>query len=170
MSDFSQPMQDAFNQQINNELFSSYSYLSMAAYLEAEQFTGCAQWMRMQSQEEYEHAMRLYDFLIARGGRVKLTPIEQPPSDFESIPHVFECSQQQEKKVTAQINAMYGLALSEKSYAALVELEWFVKEQVEEEKTIRDIVHKFNLVKDDPSSLLDLDRDLGERKEDGDGE
>lgn len=165
MSDFSQPMQDAINQQINNELFASYSYLSMSAYLEAQQFTGCAQWMRMQSQEEYSHAMRLYDFLIARGGRVKLEPIPQPQTDFESVPHVFECSQSQEKTVTDQINAMYGLALSEKSYAALVELEWFVKEQVEEEKAIRDIVHKFNLVKDDPSSLLDLDRDLGSRKE-----
>lgn len=169
MSDFSQPMQNAINQQINNELFSSYSYLSMSAYLEAQQFTGCAQWMRMQSQEEYSHAMRLYDFLIARGGRVKLEPIAQPQTDFDSIPHVFECSQAQEKTVTEQINAMYGLALSEKSYAALVELDWFVKEQVEEEKTIRDIVHKFNLVKDDPASLLDLDRDLGSRQEE-DGE
>lgn len=169
MTDFSQPMQDAINEQINNELFSSYSYLSMAAYLEAEQFTGCAQWMRLQSQEEHEHAMRLYDFLIARGGRVQLKPIGQPQVDFESVPHVFECAQQQERTVTEQINAMYGLALSEKSYAALVELDWFVKEQVEEEKTIRDIVHKFNLVKDDPSSLLDLDRELGERKEE-DGE
>ncbi|QDT68079.1 Ferritin [Planctomycetes bacterium MalM25] len=165
MAEFSQPMQDAINAQINNELFASYSYLAMSAYLEEQQFTGCAQWMRMQSQEEYAHAMRFYDFLIARGGRVKLAPIEQPPVDFESIPHVFECSQKQEATVTAQINDMYGLALSEKSYAALVELEWFVKEQVEEEKTIRDIVHKFNLVKDDPASLLDLDRELGERKE-----
>lgn len=170
MSDFSQPMQDAFNTQINNELTASYSYLAMSAYLEAQQFLGCAQWMRMQSQEEYSHAMRLYDFLIARGGRAKLAPIGQPQIDFESVPHVFECSQEQEKKVTAQINEMYGLALSEKSYAALGELDWFVKEQVEEEKTIRDIVHKFNLVKDDPASLLDLDRDLGERKEDDEGD
>ncbi len=169
MADFSQPMQDSINQQINNELFSSYSYLSMSAYLEGQQFTGCAQWMRMQSQEEYTHAMRLYDFLIARGGRIELRPIGQPQTEFESIPHVFECAQAQEKAVTAQINDMYGLALSEKSYAALVELEWFVKEQVEEEKTIRDIVHKFNLVKDDPSSLLDLDRELGDRKEEDEG-
>ena len=170
MADFSQPMQDAINAQINNELFSSYSYLSMAAYLEAEQFTGCAQWMRLQSQEEYEHAMRFFEFLIDRGGRVELRPIAQPQTEFESVPHVFQCAQAQEKTVTAQINEMYGLALSEKSYAALVELEWFVKEQVEEEKTIRDIVHKFNLVQDDPASLLDLDRELGERKEEEGGE
>ena len=170
MSDFSQPMQDAINQQINNELFSSYSYLSMSAFLEAEQFTGCAQWMRLQSQEEYAHAMRLYEFLIARGGRVHLKPIEQPQVNFESVPQVFEAAQAQEKTVTSQINDMYGLALAEKSYAAMVELEWFVKEQVEEEKTIRDIVHKFNLVKDDPASLLDLDRELGDRKPEDEGD
>ena len=170
MSDFSQPMQDAINDQINNELFSSYSYLSMSAYLESQQFTGCAKWMRMQSQEEYAHAMRLYDFLIARGGRVKLKPIEQPPIEFESVPHVFSCAQQQEKTVTAQIDSMCELAFTEKQFAALVELEWFVTEQVEEEKSIRDIVHKFNLVANDPASLLDLDRELGERTPEGEGE
>ncbi len=163
MSDLSAAMQDAINDQINNELFSSYSYLSMSAYLEHQQFLGCAQWMRMQSQEEYAHAMRLYDFLTARGGRVKLKPIAQPEVEFESIPNVFEKSMQQEKTVTAQINDLYELAFEQKAFAAMAELDWFVKEQVEEEKTIRDIVHKFNLVKDDPASLLDLDRELGSR-------
>lgn len=167
MSDFSQPMQDAINQQINNELYSSYSYLSMAAYLESQLFTGCANWMRMQSQEEYSHAMRLFEFMIAHGERVKLLPISEPSIEFESVPHVFQCAQKQEKTVTSQINAMCELAFKEKAFAALVELEWFITEQVEEEKTIRDIVHKFDLVADDPASLLDLDRELGERKEEG---
>lgn len=171
MSELNPKLQEGINAQINNELFSSYSYLSMAAYLEHEQFLGCASWMLAQSKEENEHAMRLYDFMAARHARVILKPIEQPMVDFESVPHVFEMSMKQEQKVTSQIEALCEIAYNERAFAAIVELEWFIKEQVEEEKTIRDIVHKFNLVKDDPSSLLDLDRELGERKpEEGEAE
>jgi ferritin len=159
----SQVVQNAINEQINNELFSSYSYLSMSAYCEYKQFTGCASWMRLQSQEEYGHAMRLYDFLIARHGRLELRPIAQPQVDFESVPHVFDVALEQEETVSAQIDALYELAFNEMAFAALVELEWFVKEQVEEEKTARDIVHKFHLVEHDPAALLDLDRELGAR-------
>jgi ferritin len=157
-------MQDAINKQINNELFAMYSYLSMSAYCEHKQFRGCASWMRIQSQEEYTHAMRLYDFLVARQGRVKLLPIAQPQIDFKSVPEVFQTALDQEKGVTEQINALYEMAFSEKAFAALVELEWFINEQVEEEKTARDIVYKFQLVKDDPAALLDLDRELGARQ------
>ncbi|MBX3427401.1 MAG: ferritin [Pirellulales bacterium] len=156
-------VQSAINDQINNELFSSYSYLSMAAWCEHEQFTGCAHWLRLQSAEEYAHAMKLYDFLIARNGRVLLRPIAQPEVDFPSIPQVFEASLAQEQRVSAQIDALYELAFHEKAFAALVELEWFITEQVEEEKSAREIVHKFNMVKDDPASLLDLDRELAAR-------
>ncbi len=166
MSSLSQVMTDAINEQINNELFSSYSYLSMSAYCEHQQFAGCATWMRAQSHEEYTHAMRLYDFLIARGARVKLAPISEPQHDFESVAAVFSIAYAQEQGVTGQIERLYELAFKEKAFAALVELEWFIKEQVEEEKTARDIVHKFNLVQDDPASLLDLDRDLGTREAD----
>jgi ferritin len=160
----SQVIQEAVNQQINNELFSSYSYLSMAAYCEHEQFVGCARWMRMQSEEENVHAMRLYDFLIARNGRVKLRPVAAPQVDFDNIPQVFERALAQEQTVTGQIDALYELALKEKAFTALVELEWFIQEQVEEEKTAREIVHKFQMVKSDPAALLDLDRELGARQ------
>jgi ferritin len=156
-------VQEAINRQINNELFSMYSYLSMSAYCEFEQFTGCAHWMRLQSQEEYTHATRLYDFLIARQGRVKLLPIAQPEIEFKSLLDVFQKALAQEQAVTAQINSLYELAFKEKAFAALVELEWFINEQVEEEKTAREIVHKFQLVGDDPASILDLDRELGAR-------
>jgi ferritin len=159
-----QAMQEAVNEQINNELFSMYSYLSMSAYCEHKQFRGCAHWMRVQSQEEYGHAMRLYDFLIARQGRVKLLPIAQPQIDFASVPEVFQKALEQEQTVTAQINSLYEKAFKEKAFAALVELEWFINEQVEEEKTARDIVAKFELVKGDPAALLDLDRELGARQ------
>ncbi len=165
----SQVMQEAINEQINNELFASYSYLSMSAWCEHQQFTGCALWMRMQSDEERNHALRLHDFLLARNARVMMKPIAQPTVDFESVAAVFEMALAQEQEVTAQIDKLYELAFKEKAFAALVELEWFITEQVEEEKTAREIVHKFKLVKDDPASLLDLDRELGERKpDDGD--
>jgi ferritin len=157
-------VQDAINEQINNELFAMYSYLSMSAYCEHKQFRGCAHWMRLQSQEEYGHAMRLYDFLIVRQGRVKLLPISSPQIDFKSIAETFEKALAQEQTVTQQINKLYELAFSEKAFAALVELEWFINEQVEEEKTARDIVYKFHLVKDDPAALLDMDRELGARQ------
>jgi ferritin len=156
-------MQGAINEQINNELFAMYSYLAMSAYCEHKQFRGCAHWMRLQSEEEHLHAMRLYDFLIARQGRVKLLPIAEPQFDFASVPEVFQKALQQEQKVTSQINTLYEMAFKEKAFAALVELEWFINEQVEEEKTARDIVYKFELVKGDPAALLDLDRELGAR-------
>ena len=157
-------VQKAINEQINNELFSSYSYLSMAAYCEHEQFQGCAHWMRVQSQEEYGHAMKLYDFLIARNGRVELMPIAQPQIKFTKVTEVFQKALEQEQMVTQQIDALFELALKEKAFAAMVELEWFVQEQVEEEKTASEIVHKFKLVGHDPAALLDLDRELGARQ------
>jgi ferritin len=137
--------------------------MSMSAYCEHKQFRGCAHWMRVQSQEEHVHAMRLYDFLIARQGRIKLRPIDEPQFDFASVPDVFLKAYEQEQSVTAQINSLYEMAFKEKAFAALVELEWFINEQVEEEQTARDIVYKFQLVKDDPAALLDLDRELGAR-------
>ena len=162
-----QVVQDALNDQINIELSSSYGYLAMSAYCELNNFLGSAHWMQLQSREEHEHAMKLYNFLIARGCKVKLTGLEAPQGEFESIPHVFACALEQEHKVSESINNLYELAHQEKAFAALVELQWFITEQVEEEKSVREIVAKFQMLKDDPSALLDLDRELGERKPDG---
>ncbi len=159
----SQVMQDAINEQINNELLASYTYLSMAVWCEHEQFVGCSHWMRLQSEEERVHAMRLADFLLARNGRVVLQAIGQPEADFESVVQIFEKALAQEQVVTKQIDGLYELAFNEKAFAALVELEWFITEQVEEEKTAREIVHKFHMVKDDSAALLDLDRELSGR-------
>ncbi len=159
----SQVVQDAINDQINLEFFSSYSYLAMSAFCESQQFVGCAHWLRLQSTEEQAHALRLYEFLIARGCRVAFKDIQSPQLEFGSIPEVFEKALAQEQTVTEQIDSLYELAFQEKAFAALVELEWFIKEQVEEEKTAREIVHKFQMVRDDPASLLDMDRELGAR-------
>lgn len=165
----SQVMQDAINDQINNELYSSYFYLSMSAWCEHQQWVGCAKWLRLQSQEENEHALRLQDFLLAHDCRVILRAIEQPEVDFESLVQIFEKSLAQEQLVTKQIDALYELATKEKAFAALVEMEWFITEQVEEEKTVREIVHKVQMLQDDPSALLEMDRDLGQRKQDSAG-
>jgi ferritin len=157
-------VQEALNEQINVEFHSSYSYLAMAAYCEHIGFNGCATWFRIQSQEENGHAMKLYDFMLARGCIVRLRAISAPDATFGSIPDVFSRAHQQEQEVTNSIDRLYELAYREKAFAALVELQWFIKEQVEEEKTIRDILAKIELIKNDPSAMIDLDRELGARK------
>jgi ferritin len=159
-----QVVQDAINEQVNAELSASYSYLAMSAFCERINFTGCAKWFRVQSQEEYAHAMRLFDFVIARGGKVELTEIKGPRVEYQSIVEVFETAYKQEQKVTQQINGLYDTAFKAKSFDAVVHTEWFVNEQVEEEKTMREIVAKLQMIKDDPPSLLDMDRELGARQ------
>jgi ferritin len=154
---------EAINRQINAELTASYSYLAMSAFCARQAFNGCAHWLRLQSQEEYGHAMKLYDFLIARDGVVELGGMAAPTLKYPSIASVFEAALAQEQEVSRQIDALYELAFKEKAFSATVELQWFITEQVEEEKSARDIVAKFRLVGDDPASLLDLDRELGAR-------
>jgi ferritin len=160
----SQIVQDAINTQINNELSASYSYLAMSAYCQRINFVGAARWLRAQSREEYGHGMKLFDFLLARNGKVKLTAVPEPRHEFDSVAHVFEQALAQEVEVSGQIDKLYELVFKEKAFAALVELQWFLQEQVEEEKTAREIVGKFQLVGADPASLLDLDRELGGRQ------
>ncbi len=160
---FSQVMLDALNDQINMELRSAYAYLAMSAYCERMHFRGCAGWLRVQSQEELGHAMKLFDFLRDRGEKIVLKALPEVPTDFASIPDVFEQAVQHEVAVTEKINSIYELAFREKVYAAAAQLEWFLTEQVEEEKTTRDIAIKFNLVRNDSAALLDMDRELGAR-------
>jgi ferritin len=153
----------AINRQIHSELSASYAYLAMSAYCERQKFTGAARWLRLQSQEEHMHAMKLFDFVLARDERVELTALDQPRQEFGSVAEVFERALQQEQEVSGQIDALYETAFKEKAFAAVAELQWFLTEQVEEEKTAREIVAKFKLVGNDPASLLDLDRELGSR-------
>ena len=160
---------DAITRQIANEFGASFSYLSMAAWCEHHKYMGAGHWLRTQSQEEHGHAMKLFDFVLARNHAVRLPGIEQPRSDFESIVDVFERSLAQEQEVSRQIDALYELAFKEKVFAAMAELQWFITEQVEEEKTVREIVAKFHMVKDDPASVLDLDRELGGRAPEREG-
>ena len=153
----------AINVQINSEFGAWYQYLAMAAFCEREQFSGAAAWLKAQSAEEYLHGMKLFDFVHARNGVVELLQISQPARDFDSFGEVFEIALKQEEAVTAQINMLYELCFKSKAFAEMTELQWFLTEQVEEEKTARQLVAKFRLVGDDPGSLLDLDRELGTR-------
>jgi ferritin len=154
---------EAINRQINAELNASYTYLAMAAFCARQAFNGCARWLRLQSTEEYGHAMKLYDFLIARDGTVELKAMAEPKQTYDSIAEVFQTAYAQEQDVSKQIDQLYELTFKERAFAATVELQWFLTEQVEEEKSARDIVAKFKLVGNDPASLLDLDRELGAR-------
>ena len=154
---------EAITKQIAAEFNASFSYLSMAGWCEHHKLMGAGQWLRAQSREEHGHAMKLFDFVLARDYAVKLPGIDQPRSDFDSIVAVFEAALAQEQEVSRNIDALYELAFREKVFAAMAELQWFITEQVEEEKTVREIVAKFHMVKDDPASILDLDRELGGR-------
>lgn len=154
---------DAINGQINSELSASYSYLAMSTWCERQKFTGAARWLRLQSQEEHMHAMKLLDFLLARDCTVSLVAIEAPQASFSSLLDVFEQGLKQEQQVSRQIDSLYETAFKEKAFAAVAELQWFLTEQVEEEKTAREIVAKLAMVADDPASLLDMDRELGAR-------
>lgn len=159
----SKTVQDAMNEQINNEFYSAYQYLAMAAYCESVNLPGFAQWMRTQSQEETEHAMKFYDFILDRNGRVVLQAIEGPVIEFGSPLEVFEQALEQEQKVTAMINDLYGLAVKESDYASQAFLQWFVTEQVEEEKNAGDVVETLKMVGDKSEMLFLLDRELGQR-------
>jgi ferritin len=135
----------------------------MSAWCERQKFTGAARWLRLQSQEEYLHAMKLFDFVLARDAKVELKPLNEPAQTFSSLADVFEKALAQEQDVSRQIDALYETAFKEKAFAAVAELQWFLTEQVEEEKIGREIVAKYKLIGNDPASILDMDRELGER-------
>lgn len=158
-------MQDAMNEQINKEFFSSYLYLSMAAYFEERNLSGFAHWMRMQADEERGHAMRFYDFIVDRGGRVVLKAIDAPKTDWSSSLEVAQEVAEHEAKVTASIYSLYELAMQEKDYPAQTMLQWFINEQVEEEKNAAEIVANLKLIEERGTAVLMLDKQLGKRKD-----
>jgi ferritin len=159
----SQKMQDAINAQINAELYSSYLYMSMAAYFETLNLSGMANWMTIQAQEEKFHADKFYHFLNERGGRVIFSAIDAPETEWDSPLAVFEATLAHEQKVTGLINDLMDLARSEKDHASEIFLQWYVSEQVEEESSADDIIAKMKLVKDHPQGLFMMDQQLSQR-------
>ena len=159
-----QTVQEALNRHINEEFYASYLYLSMSAYCESEDLPGFAHWLRIQSQEEYAHAMNLYDFVQDRQGKVTLFPIEQPTVEFGSVLDVMEATLAHEQEVSRLINRLYELATQQSDYPTQVHLQAFITEQVEEEKTAADIIAKLRMIGEDFSSLLLLDNELATRQ------
>jgi len=159
----SKAMQDALNEQINKELFSSYLYLSMSAYFEDKNLPGFAKWMSMQAEEEREHAMKFYDHLIDRGGRALLKGIDAPKTEWTSNMNAFQEAMAHEQFITKSIYELYELALEEKDYPAQILLQWFISEQVEEEKNASEIIASLELIEERGTAVLMLDKQLGKR-------
>jgi ferritin len=156
-------VQDAFNEQIKNELFSGYLYLSMSAHFDNENLPGFAKWMRLQAQEELAHAMRLFDYVLRRGGQVELQGIDAPPTEFGSPLSIFESVLEHERAVTGMIHALFELSGKEGDWAAQQELQWFIAEQVEEEDSASTARDQVRMAGDDQAALLMLDQQFGSR-------
>jgi ferritin len=159
----SKAVEAGINDQIGREFYSAYLYLSMSAFFEAQNFPGFAHWMRLQYQEEISHAERLVDFITNRGGRLVLQALDKPPHDFKGPLAGMEQALAHEQEVTEAIHRLYELAVKEKDYPTQLELQWFITEQVEEERTVSDIIAQVNMAGDSPPGLLMIDRQLAAR-------
>lgn len=159
----SKKIEKALNEQENAELFSAYLYLSMEAYFKSLNLNGFANWMRVQTQEEIAHAMKIYEFINERGGRITLKAIDGPEIKWGSPLAVFKAVYEHERKVTGLINNLVDLAIKEKDHATNTFLQWFVNEQVEEESSADEMVQQLKMMEKAPGGMFMLDRELGQR-------
>ena len=156
-------MQDAMNEQIKHETFSAYLYVSMAAYFHSKSLDGMAQWMKAQAQEEFGHALRFFNHINDRGGRIELQALEKPQVEWDSPIAAFKASLGHEEFITGKINDLARLADDENDRAAGIMLQWFVTEQVEEENSVSTVIDMLELVGDSGQGVLMADRELGQR-------
>jgi len=156
-------IQAAMNEQMRHEFGAYYLYLAMSAWFSARNFTGFASWMRFQSAEEAKHAMKFFDYIDDRNGEVILEGIDKPKTPWKTVLQVFEAARAHEAKVSTGIHKLISLATAEKDYASQAMLQWFITEQVEEEKTSTQIVETVRIIGDSASGLLMYDRELGTR-------
>lgn len=164
MSALPTDLHELLNEQINTEMAASYGYLAMSAWFEETPYGGFAQWMRAQSEEETAHAMKFYQFLVDRGASVKLAALKAPQAQFASPLEVFETSLTQEQSVTEKIRRLYDEAENSRDHESKNLLGWFLDEQIEEEKTVQDMIDRLRLVGDNPLGLLQLDQEAAQRK------
>ena len=157
-------VREAIEEQVAREFYAAYLYLSMSGSFEAANLPGFARWMRAQAAEEQVHALKFFDSLLDRGEPVRLRPIDEPPHDFRSPLDTFEHALEHERRVTSHIHDLYDLAVQEHDYPVQVLLNWFVTEQVEEEKSAIDLVERLRMAGEDTAALLMLDKELGERE------
>ena len=160
----SQKMEENLNKQINAEMYSAYLYLAMSSYFEEQNLPGFANWLYIQAQEEMTHAMKIYRYINDRGGKVALYPIDGPPDSWENPIQVAEEVFAHEQKVTEMIYKLVNMAKEEKDHSTDNMLQWFVSEQVEEEKNADELVRQLKIVNGEGQGLLMLDRELGQRQ------
>ena len=163
----SKPVVDAMNTQIGHEFYSAYLYLSMSAHCQAANLPGIAAWLQVQASEEQEHAMKFYEYILDRGGKVALPAVPQPPVDFESPVEIFRQSYEHEQKVTGLILGIYEVATAQKDVASQIFLQWFINEQVEEEKNASQILDLLEKIGPSVGGLYQLDHRLGKRGKEG---
>ncbi len=156
-------LEKELNKQINAEMYSAYLYLSMSAYLTSKNLQGFANWMKIQFEEEQSHAMKLYQYILDRGGKVILEKIDNPKIEWKNVIEVFEDALTHEQKVTSLINNLVNISYEEKDHASVNELQWFVTEQVEEESNVNDILDQLRMIDGKGSGLFMLDRELKQR-------
>jgi ferritin len=156
-------IEKGLNEQIHAEFFSFYLYLSVAAYFTTIHLDGFAHWMRIQAQEEFGHAMKLFDFLNERGGKVALAALDAPQTEWESPASAVGSVLEHEQYISRRINELVDLANAENDHATTVILHWYVNEQVEEEATADTLFHQVKMVESSPHGLLMIDRELAGR-------
>ncbi len=156
-------MEEAFNLQMNREFYNSRLYLSMATYFHSIKMEGAVKWMELQAHEETGHAMRIYDHLKERSGRVLLSAIEAPPTEWESPLAAFEAAYGHECRVTQEFDEHMALATGEKDNASIIFLQWFVNEQVEEEASADAVVQKMKMAQGAPGGMFMIDSMLAQR-------
>lgn len=162
-------IKSALDEQVKNEIYSAHVYLAMSSWFDIQGLPGFAAWMRAQYEEELVHGLKIFDFINDAGGQATVPAIDEPPVAWDSPLDAFEAAYANEQQVTGMINDLYELAFTERDHATQVMLQWFITEQVEEEKTTSLIVDQLNLVGDDRSALLILDQQLGARTPGSDG-
>jgi ferritin len=160
-------LEDAFNAQIQRELSSAYGYLAKVAYFDHRNLTGFAHWMHVQYEEEISHAMRFYRFVLERGTRVELRQLPAPRGDFDSVEGALEDALAGEQNLSRQIDVLYEQAAAAKDYASFPLLQWFIEEQVEEEALVGSVLAQVQMIGDNKSALLILDRELAHRSREG---
>jgi ferritin len=161
--ELSKEIETALNKQINHEMAAAYNYLAMAGWFETRNLDGFASWMKIQRQEELEHAAKLYDYLMDRGGSLNLAAVGKPKAEFSDTLDVFRTALKQEQANTDSINELYKVALDVDDYATQSFLKWFIDEQVEEEKTMNDAIGLIELAGDSASALITLNHQFGQR-------
>jgi ferritin len=153
----------ALNKQINEELYSSYAYLAMSAHFKSASLDGFAHWYRLQSEEEYGHAMKIFDYISDRDGKVSLMKVDPPKAAWKAPIEIFKETYNQEVAVSKSINSIVEISLAEKDYATNNFMQWFISEQVEEESTASKLLDRMKLIGDNKNGLLMLDKELGMR-------